>query len=88
MGELPVDRDPVDSNQMARAEIARVGGAPQVQVTPRSANRVYMLLGKASLDASEWARSGDFSDADFLRTNRFFKVSVEARRGCNGQDAR
>ena len=73
------DLDPADSNQMARAEIAMVGGAPQVQVAPRSSNRVYTLLGKASLDASEWARSGDFSDSDFLRTNRFFKVSVEAR---------
>ena len=73
------DLDPADSNQMARAEIAMVGGAAQVQVAPRSADRVYTLLGKASLDASEWARSGDFSDADFLRTNRFFKVSVEAR---------
>ena len=60
------DLDPVDSNQMARAEIAMIGAAPQVQVAPRSANRVYTLLGKASLDASEWARSSDFSDSDFL----------------------
>ena len=73
------DLDPADSNQMARAEIAMVGGAPQVQVAPRSANRVYTLLGKVSLDAGEWARASDFSDSDFLRTNRFFKVSVEAR---------
>jgi len=73
------DLDPADSNQMARAEIAMVGGAPQVQVAPRSADRVYTLLGKASLDASDWARSSDFSDSDFLRTNSFFKVSVEAK---------
>ena len=73
------DLDPADSNQTARAKIAMVGGAPQVQVVPRSADRVYTLLGKASLEAADWARSTDFFNASFLETNRFFKVSVEAK---------
>ena len=73
------DLDPADSNQTARAEIAMVGGAPQVQVVPRSVDRVYTLLGKASLDAADWARSSDFSNPAFLETNRFFKISVEAK---------
>ena len=73
------DLDPADSNQMAHAEIAMVDGNPQVSVVPASSNRVYTLLGKASLGAKGWARSSDFSDATFLATNRFFKVSVDLK---------
>ena len=71
------DLDPADSNQIAHAEIAVVGGMPHVNIVPASSNRVYTLLGKASLGAKDWARSKDFSDAAFLETNRFFKVSVD-----------
>ena len=56
-----------------------VDGAPHVQIVPASAARVYTLLGKASLDADDWARSDDLSDAAFLETNRFFKVSVDLK---------
>ena len=71
------DLDPSDSNQTARAEIAIENGVPQVHIVPTSARRSYSLLGKASLDAGEWARSDNLSDAAFIETNRFFKVSVE-----------
>ncbi len=73
------DLDPADSNQMAHAEIAMVDGNPQVSIVPASSNRVYTLLGKESLGAKDWARSSDFSDATFLATNRFFKVSVDLK---------
>ena len=73
------DLDPTDSDQMARAEITMAGGVPQVRVVPSSDKRAYTLLGKASLEAGEWARSDDFSDAAFLGTNRFFKVSVDLK---------
>ena len=84
-GRLPAwesylwDLDPTDSNQMARAEITMSNGVPQVRVVPSSDKRAYTLLGKASLEAEGWARSEDFSDASFLETNRFFKVSVELK---------
>ena len=73
------DLDPADSNQMARAEITMTNGVPQVRVVPSSDKRTYTLLGKASLEAGDWARSEDFSDTSFLETNRFFKVSVELK---------
>ena len=73
------DLDPADSNQYAHAEIEMVDGAPHVRIVPASANRSYSLLGKASLDAEDWARSDDLSDAAFLETNRFFKVSVDLK---------
>lgn len=73
------DLDPADSNQFAYAEIIMTNGAPHVCVSPASANRTYTLLGKPSLDAGDWARTQDFSDAAFLGSNRFFKVSVELK---------
>jgi len=73
------DLDPTDSNQTAHAEITMDNGMPHVQIDPMSASRVYTLLGKPSLDAEGWARSDDLSDAAFLETNRFFKVSVELK---------
>ena len=73
------DLDPTNSSQYAHAEIEVVNGAPRVQIVPSSPNRTYTLLGKASLNAQNWARSPDLADADFLSTNRFFKVSVEPK---------
>lgn len=71
--------DPTNSSQYAHAEIEVVDGAPRVRIVPSSPNRTYTLLGKDSLNAQNWARSPDLSDADFLFTNRFFKVSVELK---------
>ena len=73
------DLDPSDSNQTARTEIAMENGVPQVRIVPASDRRSYSLLGKASLDARDWARSDNLSDAAFIETNRFFKVSVEVK---------
>ena len=73
------DLDPSDSNQTARVEIAIENGVPQVHIVPASARRSYSLLGKALLDAGDWARSDNLSDAAFIETNRFFKVSVDVK---------
>ena len=73
------DLDPTDSSQYPHAEIEMVDGAPRVKVVPASANRAYSLLGKPTLDAQNWARSPDLTDAAFLSTNRFFKVYVEVK---------
>ena len=73
------DLDPADSNQLVRTAIELTDGVPRVFVTPVSPNRAYTLLGKARLDADGWARSSDFTNAAFLETNRFFKVSVKQR---------
>ena len=56
-----------------------VDGSPHVKVVPASASRTYLLLGKPALNAQSWARSPDLTDAAFLSTNRFFKVSVEVK---------
>ena len=73
------DLNPTNSSQYAHAEIDVVDGVPRVQIVPSSPNRSYTLLGKDSLNAQNWARSPDLADADFLSTNRFFKVSVELK---------
>ena len=73
------DLDPTDSSQYPHAEIEMVDGVPRVQIVPSSPNRSYTLLGKDSLNVQNWARSPDLADADFLSTNRFFKVSVELK---------
>ena len=72
------DLDPTDSNQFARTEITITNGVPCVNIVPASDNRVYALLGKNSLEARNWARSESFTNAAFLATNCFFKVSVES----------
>ena len=73
------DLDPTDSSQYPHAEIEMVDGSPRVKVVPASANRAYSLLGKPTLNAQSWARSPDLTDAEFLSTNRFFKVAVEVK---------
>ena len=70
------DLNPTDSNQFVHTEITITNGVPYVQIVPASNNRVYALLGKNSLKERNWARSESFTNAAFLATNRFFKVSV------------
>lgn len=66
-------------SRSGKFELEWRGESLHTRTVTTSPNRAYTLLGKTSLDAPLWARSPDLTDADFLSTNRFFKVSVELK---------
>lgn len=70
------DLNPTNADETFRAEIAVTNGVVQVTPSPNSPNRRYTLHGKPTL-AGGWAIASSPDDAEFMSTNRFFKVSVE-----------
>ena len=68
---------PSNSNDCFLATISFEGGIG-ISFTPSRPDRRYTLYGSKSLDGP-WASTMDFGNAEFIQTNRFFKVGVELR---------
>lgn len=69
--------DPNDSNDVFRVFLTTTNG-PTISWSPDLGSaRRYTLYGTDVLTNRTWSEAAAFDDADFLATNRFFKVGVD-----------